>query len=29
MKLKDEILNDIVEQGGNIAQFVSFGPDGG
>lgn len=26
--LKDETLNDIVEHGGNIAQFVSFGPDG-
>ncbi len=28
MKLKDEVLNNIVEQGGNIAQFVSYGPDG-
>lgn len=26
--LKDEILNHIVEQGGNIAQFASFAPDG-
>ena len=26
--LKDETLNQIAEQGGNVAQFVSFGPDG-
>lgn len=28
MQLKDEMLNSIVEQGGNIAQFVSLGPTG-
>ena len=26
--LKDEILNSITEQGGNIAQFISLAPDG-
>jgi hypothetical protein len=28
MLLKDEVLRSIVEQGGNVAQFVSFAPDG-
>ena len=28
MQLKDAMLNGIAEQGGNIAQFVSFAPDG-
>ena len=28
MQLKDEMLNRIVERGGNIAQFVSFAPNG-
>lgn len=28
MQLKDEMLASIVEQGGNIAQYVSFGPNG-
>lgn len=26
--LKDEVLNTLAEKGGNIAQFVSWGPDG-
>lgn len=28
MQRKDEMLNSIVEQGGNVAQFVSYAPDG-
>lgn len=28
MQLKDEMLNRIAEQGGNVAQFVSFAPNG-
>lgn len=27
-KLKDHVLSEIVQSGGNTAQFVSFGPDG-
>ena len=28
MIFKDEMLNCITEKGGNVAQFVSFAPDG-
>lgn len=28
MLLKDQKLDEIVQRGGNVAQFVSFGPDG-